>query len=438
MNTSVVSWTDVQKRAASAPTVLSAWKAERERSRVSNTVYSDQVYESFGLNSSSAGVSVTPLSSMRVSAVSACVQRIAGGISILPIHHYKRTKSARERVEDSQLWWLLNEQPTARYTSAAWWESVVMSMLLRGDAFAFILRDAMGYVKELIPLAHGSVIVERVQTATSDRLRYYVQDGDRVYGVDQDDMLHFPGFGFNGMSGMSVIRWAANNATGTAMAMDEYSGRFFAGGAHPSIVLQAEGTMNKEAIANLQQAFVSKYSGVENAHKLPLVLTEGLKATTLSLSAHDAQLLEGRKFQVIDIARAFGVPPHMIGETSASTSWGSGIEEMNRAFVTYTLQPHLVRIEQELNRKLFRTAINFFEFDRDSLLEGNTKAQTEYFRAALGGPGSGMGWMTVNEVRKAKNLKPLSGAADTIFDPATAAAAPAAASETPDATNGAL
>lgn len=430
MNTEVANWSDIQRRAAQPPTILSRWRDQRRG--LTNATYSEQVMESFGINPSASGASVTPASSMRVSAVFACVQRIAGGISILPVHHYKRTPTSRQRVDDSQLWWYLNEQPTPRYTSASMWEYMVMCMLLRGDGYCFVGRDAFGYVRELIPLQHGSVMVEREQTATTDRLKYYVRDGARVYGVDQDDMLHFPGFGFDGLKGMSVIRYAAQNAAGTAMAMDEYSGRFFAGGAHPSMVLQAEGTMTKEAIQNLQAAFVSKYSGAENAHRLPLVLTEGLKASNVSLSAQDAQLLEARKFQVIDIARAFGVPPHMIGETSASTSWGSGIEEMNRAFVTYTLQPHLVRIEQELNRKLFRTSANFFEFDRESLLEGNTKAQSEYFRAALGGPGSGMGWMTVNEVRKLKNLPPLEGKANEIFDPTPVAPEPPEAEEQED------
>ena len=90
---------------------------------------------------------------------------------------------------------------------------------------------------------------------------------------------------------------------------------------------------------------------------------------------------------------------------------------MSHGFVTYTLQPHLVRIEQELNRKLFpRDTGKFLQFDRDALIEGDSKAQAEYNRAALGGPGTGQGWMTVNEVRRAKGLAPVDGG-DVIFDP---------------------
>lgn len=238
-------------------------------------------------------------------------------------------------------------------------------------------------------------------------------------------MLHFPGFGFDGIKSMSVIGHAARAAVGNALAMDEYSGKFFAGGAHPSILLTTDKLMKQDQITLLQQAFVNKYSGVANLHQLPLVLTEGMKAEPLSISAEDSQLLEARKFQVIDIARAFGVPPHMIGETSASTSWGSGIEAMSRGFVTYTLQPHLVRIEQELNRKLYpRDTGKFVMFDRDALIEGDSKAQAEYNRAALGGPGTGQGWMSVDEIRKTKGLAPIGGTAAEVFDPRTAIAAP--------------
>ena len=130
------------------------------------------------------------------------------------------------------------------------------------------------------------------------------------------------------------------------------------------------------------------------------------------------QFARVHSFQVIDIARAFGVPPHMIGETSASTSWGSGIESMSRGFVTYTLKRHLKYLEDELNAKLFpRNTGKFVKFDLSELIEGDSKAQAEYNRAALGGPGTGMGWLTVDEVRKQRGLKPLGGKAAELFDP---------------------
>ena len=285
-----------------------------------------------------------------------------------------------------------------------------MAQLLRGDGFGLIRRRMNGSLREILPLPWGSVSPVR----TPEGVRYYVNLPSHGISTwfDSSDILHFPGLGFDDatMRSMSVIQYGARSAIGNALAMDEYSGKFFENGAHPSIVLQAPGKMDQEQINKLQNAFAKKYAGAENFHRLPLVLTENVIAKELSLSAEDAQLLEARKFQVLDVARAFGVPGFLINESTGATSWGSGIESIGRAFVQYTLQPWLIKIEQELNRKLFpRDTGKFVEFYRDALIEGDLKAQGDYFRSALGGPGSGDAHMTVNEVRKRKRMAPVEG-----------------------------
>jgi HK97 family phage portal protein len=391
----------------------------RGQPRPQNVTYSESVNEAFGVLPNVAGMAVTPVTAMRVAAVFACVQKIAGAIATLPAHVYRTDGDVKARLPKDDLWYKLNEQPSLQFTAASHWEAVSTGQLLRGDSFTWIRRGSNNSIRELLPLPWSSVNPVRQPDGS---VRYYITLPD--YGIntwlEPSEILHFPGFGFDGLRSMSVISYAARAAVGNALAMDAYSAKFFENGAHPSIVLKAPGAMKQDQIDKLQAAFVRKYAGVDNAHRVPLVLTEGLDASEISLNAKDAQLLEARQFQVIDIARAFGVPPHMIGETSASTSWGSGIESMSRGFVTYTLQPHLVRIEQELNRKLFpRDTGRFIQFDRDALIEGDSKAQAEYNRAALGGPGTGMGWMSVDEIRKTKGLAPIGGAAAEIFDPRT-------------------
>lgn len=422
------------KRLDSSPD--SYWDALRSNA-VGNSTNGATVYRSsdprmvelYGGIESSSGMSITPESAMRVAAVYACVSRIAGGVSTLPLNVYQRAWDSNRRqfvIEESEnapLWWLLNEQPTAAFTGASHWESRMDNVLLRGDGFTLIRRNAAGVPVELVPLPWASVAPDRQDLRVDARLMYAINDGYNTKGYDQDDVLHFPGFGFDGIRAMSVISYAARNAAGNALAMDEYSGRFFRGGAHPSIVLTSDRVMSPKQKDDLRESFAAKYSGIANAHQLPLVLTEGTKASTLSITAEDSQLLDARKFQVVDIARAFGVPPHLIGETSASTTWGSGLESLGRAFVQYTLEHHLCRLEQEINRKLFRTSRQFVEFDRSALMDGDLAAQAVYNRAALGGPGAGKGWMSVNEVRRRKRLPPLPGE-DTVFDPNAQSGAP--------------
>ena len=406
------------------------FKSGQVEVRPENATYSDAVMDAFGVTPGASGISVNPISAQRVSAVAACRQKIAGSISTLRLDVLQTTGDSEVKLPRDALWYLLNEQPHEQFTATSHWDNKVSEQLLRGDGFTWIRRRMNGSVAALQPLPWGAVQPWRMPDGS---VRYYITMPE--FGVttwlDPADILHFPGHGFDGVRSMSVIAYGAKNAIGNAMAMDDYSGKFFANGAHPSFIIEAATKMGEEQIARLQAAFQNKYSGSENYHRTPLVLTEGLKARELSLSAEDAQLLEARKFQVVDIARAFGVPPHSIGETSGASAVGAGYEQQARDFVMHTLRLHIKRLEQELNRKLFpRDTGKFVRFDLGDLIEGDSKAQAEYNRAALGGPGTGFGWMTVNEVRKGKGLPPVEGG-NEIFDPAKAQATPQPEGATP-------
>ena len=366
------------------------------------------------------GQPVTAQTAMRVAAVYACVRLLAGSIGSLPLPIYERTPQGRKEIDDHPLWWILNEEATPRFTSAAGWQYAVKCVLLRGDAFMMIKRNRAGVINALIPLDPDMVIVER----QGDRLMYYVHDNGERFGVVQEDMLHLPGFGYNGLRSMSVIQWAAKQPIGIALAAEEHSARFFSNGAQPSFVLSTEGKMTQENAERLKQQFAEKVAGTANAWK-PLVLTEGVALKELSINAVDSQLMESRKFQVVDIARAFGVPPFMIGSMETSTSWGSGVEHMGMGYVKYTLKPMTVLWEQELNRKLFGTARYFVQFDFSDLLRGDSAALAAYMREAIGGS-QGPGWMTANEIRHDLNMLPIDGG-DVLFDPAKNMAAAASA-----------
>lgn len=368
-----------------------------------------------------SGMEVTPETAMRSSAVFACISRIAGAISVLPLPVYRRKGTEREKA-DHDVWWLLNEQPYQNITASSFWEWMIASKLLRDRGLAQIMRGRNGEVRGFMPLPRQCVVVEK----KDGRFVYYVNDGISRYGLQQEDVIDLPGF-----CGMSVIAYAARNAIGTGLAADEFSGKFFANGASPSgvITYPVNVAPTKDQQDMLRAQFEERHTGVQNSHK-PLLLVNGGNFVPVTMTAEDSQLLDTRKFQVIDIARAFGVPPHMIGETSASTSWGAGIEQMSIGFVRYTLGPHLTQIEQELNRKLWPRSTNYFlEFNRDGLLAGDSKSEAEYFGKSLGGPGT-QGWMTINEVRRIKNLPPIPGGDKLIM--AGAAPAQGTPNEEPD------
>ena len=410
-------WYNAERVAIPGSVILTAWKAEREAARkISNaTTYltssgtkDSQLYEWLtGAGSlSTAGPAVTERTALAISAVYACIGLIGGAIASLPLPIYRRTTDSRERV-DHPLSDLLNLEPTPACSSAVWREYLLWSLLLHGDGMARIHRKGGRLslrpdIVRLEPLHPLDVSV----SINGDRLAYQMTDADEGrITLDQDDMLHIPGLGFDGCRGMSPLRYAARNSMGLSLAADEYSARFFSNGARPDYLITTPGKMDTAQQALFRESWMARYSGLGNAH-IPAILTGGGEVKALSINPEDAQLIETRNFQASDIARFYGVPPHMIGITDKTTSWGSGIEQQGIGFVKYTLSRHLIKIEQEINRKLLRDGIHFAEFVTAGLERGDYKARNEGYRIALGRAGE-PGWMTPNEVRRLENLPPL-------------------------------
>lgn len=346
--------------------------------------------------------SVNEQSIMSVSAAYACVNLIAGAISAMTLPLFRHSATGeRDELPNDDLWWLLNEQFIPRWSASNGWEFLCQSLLFHGDGFAEILRQGARIVG-LEPIHPLNVQV----VATPDRMRLvYVitrETGERVVR-DQDDVLHIAGFGFNGFRGVSPLRHVLGTAAGVALATQEYSGQFFANSARPDIVLSSDQPINEETAEKIRNGWMETYGGLQNSHR-PAVLGKGFKATPLTMSAEDSQLLATRQFQIEEIARAYGVPPFMIGHMEKTTSWGSGVETMGTGFVRFTLRQHLTKIQNEINRKFFRKAGKFVEFDTFELERADMKALFESFRIALGKPGE-PGFMTADEVRKKLNLK---------------------------------
>lgn len=389
------------------PNALTRLFGGKQQPEIQNAVISSDnagMAEMFDLGSAAtAGEVVNESTALRVSAVYAAVSLVAGAVASMPLHLYRRTATGREKQDNPPLWWLLNEQPHPDLSAATFWETMLTARLLQGDAIAEVQRDRNGRPLAFVPLNPAHVLIDKWRGG----LIYTWHDGEKLVTREAGDMLHVPGLGWDGKRSMSPIRWAAANSVGMALAADKYNAAFFANGARPDFVLETDGKLSDDAVKVLRNTWSDMHQGAGRAHK-PAVLTGGLKAKAISLSAPDAQLLETRRFSVEEIARIFGVPPHLIGHTDKTTSWGSGIESMMIGFVQFTLSRHLNAIEQEINRKLFRTAANFVEFAVEGLLRGDTKARSDFYKSALGGS-AGPAWMTVNEVRRIENLPPIEG-----------------------------
>jgi HK97 family phage portal protein len=404
-------------------------KAFRRQPEIRNDVQTglsfDDLVRMFMLDG--ADSEVTPDSAMKAIPVQACVALIAGGITSMPLKVVQRDTTdgviTHKPADDHEYWWLFNEQPNDDTTSALFWEEIVKRKVLRGRSYARIVRAASGRsnkIRELVYVPNENVQPETVWDESRRRrviARSLVRDGDKTFGVLPEDMLDFRGRQPTcSVPEMSDALYSARFAIAISLVVEKYCQKFFANGGMPRTVLEfpAGTKLTPEQQDRLRATFVSRYGGPDNA-ALPLVLVDGGKASKMSFTAEEAQMLEARKFQVIEIARAFGVPPFMIGETEKTSAWGTGIEQMSQGFIRYTLGPHITAIEQECNRKIFGIDRFFVDFDEEALARGDMKSLGEWFRQAIGGS-QGPGFMTVDEVRSRIKLGQVAGG-DKLFIP---------------------
>lgn len=347
---------------------------------------------------------------MTSTAVHACVNIIASAIMAMPVNIYRVNVAdgERERLYTDDLVWILNEEMSPRWSASAGWEFLICSLLFEGDGFAIIKRKPLGQVIGLEPV--HPLRVEVAVYEDGSRLVYIVEPefvNGRAVGtrriINQDDMLHIPGFGFDGLRGVSPLRHSLRTAGALALAQQDYSARFFANSARPDYALTTDQQLQPPKVKELQDLIDERHRTPENAHR-PMLLHSGLKMSSLSVSASDMQLLERQKFSVEEICRAYGVPPFMVGHTEKTTSFGSGVESMGKGFVRYSLRQHIHKCEVEINRKLFRTASRVAEFDTSDLERADTKALMESLRVGVGRAGEPR-MMTPNEARKVLRLK---------------------------------
>lgn len=351
------------------------------------------------LAGTASGVAVTPEGSLASAAVFACVRVLAESIASLPLLVYERVGRGKERAPGHPLYSLLHDAPNPEITSFEWRETLVGYVALWGNGHSQIEWLNGGRPGALWPLRPDRVSMKR----EGGRLVYlYEGEGGRQRLVGED-VLHVRGLGGNGLEGYSPIR-LAREAIGLGMAAQEYGARFFSNDATPGGLLMHPGVLGDEAHLNLQKSWDARHQGVGRSHRVT-ILEEGMSYQQVGIPPQDAQFLETRKYQRAEIASIFRVPPHLIGDLERATF--SNIEHQSIEFVTHTIRPWLVRIEQGLSRALLSPAERqrySIEFLIDGLLRGDTVSRNQAYAIAVQN-----GWMNRNEVRERENLNAFEG-----------------------------
>ena len=352
-----------------------------------------------------SGQSVNESSAMRVAAVYSCISLIAGTLATLPLHVYERVSERERRRRDDHPVSILFKAPNRNQTRVDFLQQMQAALLLRGNAYAWIqwAQGRRGFTPMAVWPLHPDLVT--VEQGADMSLRYHVRrrPEDAPTTLSAEDVFHVRGLSSNGYLGRSVLA-DARDVIGIAQATQESAGTFWANGGGPDVVLKHPKTLSDKAKASLEEHWAATYGGNTRQRRVA-VAEEGMDVMPLSLTKRDAQFLETRQFQRGEICGMFQVPPHMIGDTSKSTSWGTGIEQQQIGFLQYTMRRWLVTWEQAIWQQFIEAEQSYYaEFMVEGLLRGDFKTQMDGYGMALD-----KGVYSVNDVRRKLNESPTEG-----------------------------
>lgn len=338
-----------------------------------------------------AGINVSPFKALECQPVKIGVQVRCDTLSILGLHLYDR--SNKERAESHPLYKLLHDRPNAWTSATSFIQEMERDCIMHGRAYALANR-VDGKIIELIKLDFAAV------TADTDK------DQEPVYKVSQKDggqreygwrdILDVPTLG-----NLSEIK-TAREAIGLTIAMEQHAARLMSNGARPSGIIKAKGKLSDVAYSRIKNSWRGSHSG-ENSGGTA-ILEDGSEFEALTFSSVDLQFQEMRAFQIVEIARALGVPPNLIFDFSRAT-WANA-ETASQAYLTFKLIPRAKLWEGALTRLLGEEeqAALYVEFDTNSLVRADIAARFEAYAKAIAAR-----VLNPNEARAKENMPPYEG-----------------------------
>ncbi|WP_406365286.1 phage portal protein [Streptomyces sp. NBC_00645] len=357
---------------------------------------STALLEHLGGMQSDAGVSVSETTALRASPVWRAVSLIAGVSSALPLPTYKEGTREKQPFE-------LLKNPHPDLTPVELWRFAYLYRVLWGDGYVQKVRDGAKQIRELWPISSERVQVIREKPDEgnpSGKIFWVTDDWGVTHRKTPYDVMHIPGLGYDGLNGCSPVRLAAQGI-GLAQAAELSAARLFGSGNMIGGILQTEQKLDQDAAARLKERWRAKMTGARNSHEVA-VLDSGASFQPVAMPNVDAQFLESRQFQVVEIARMFGVPPFLLMSTEKSTSWGTGLEQQAQGWVTFDLNPTwLTPTEQRITKELLPREL-YANYQMAGLLRGDSAARATYYRAMRD-----VGAYSADDVRALEEMPPL-------------------------------
>lgn len=355
---------------------------------------------------SKSGKTVNVNTAMQLAAVWACVRRISETVAMLPLGLYERQKDGGRIQVQSSLSNVLSHRPNADMTSMQFWEAVLASLLLKGNAFIEIHRSGSDII------ALDFLMPNRMDVDLADNgslIYWYTPRKGRKRQIFKQNMMHIPAFSLDGLMGLSTISYGAN-VFGGAMSAEDVSANTFKNGMTKTVAFSVDRILKKEQRDEFRE-YVKTITGAMNAGKSP-ILEQGVKPELIGINPIDAQLLESRNHSVEEICRWFLVDPSLIGVGGKDSNWGTGLEQKMIGFVTLTLSSWIRRIEQSIYINLLTPAQRqnqYAQYNLEALLRGDSGSRAEFYSKMTQN-----GIYTRDDCRVKENLPRRGGNADVL------------------------
>lgn len=371
-----------------------------------------------------SGVHVNEATALTISAVWQCVNILAQTTGTLPLPVYKETDHGRDKARTHPLWRVLNGKANRWMTSQTFRMALMVHLILWQAAYAHIERNGAGQVVALWPLLpdrtrpvtkSGQVVLPAGTAGVGDNLFFQTTLSDgTLKTLPADQVLYIPGLTFNGVEGLPLVQ-KAREVLGLLLAMQDHGGKFFSNGATPSGVITTDQGLSPEQKRQMLMDIHEQVKGASKAHEM-LLLSNGTKFTQIGVNPQNAQLLESRRFQIEEVARWFNMPPHKLGLMDKGGASYASVEQMQLQFVTETLRPWLVLIEQAMTADLLTAGeaeTYVIEHNIEGLLRGDSKSRGEFYGKLFQ-----VGALSPNDILRLENRNTIGPEGDQRFVPA--------------------
>jgi HK97 family phage portal protein len=339
-----------------------------------------------------SGATVTYDSALALSTTYACVRLLTDTISTLPVDTFFRSDGQRLPFRPKPAW---VDEPDAGTTREEHVQQVVMSLLLDGNSYTRVYRNAVGDVVSLVVLDPTRMQIRRDRFGDVE----YVWDSSRILtraDIKHITMLKRPG-SLKGIGPLDEVK----QSFGSAQALDEFAARFFSGGSTTSGIIETAAVLTREQALDVKSAYEETHRGLRNSHRVA-VLGGGSKFTKTGVDPEQAQMLESRRFAVEEIARIFRVPLHMLQVAAPGVQSYASNEQNAIQFAQYTLRPIVSKIETAYTQLLPGGA--FLRINMDGLLRGDLSSRYSAYSTGIQS-----GFLSISDIRRLEDLRPVEG-----------------------------